>query len=139
MSDYEPSESRSRLFGGNSNWRGPIWFSTNFLIIESLQKFYYYYGDDFKIECPTGSGKFLTIDQVAAELTRRLTSIFLKNSVGERQVNALYPRFQKDENFRDYVPFYEYFDGDTARGAGASHQTGWTGIIAKAFGAPPRL
>jgi hypothetical protein len=129
--DYEPSESRSRLFGGNSNWRGPIWFSTNFLIIESLQKFYHYYGDDFKIECPTGSGTFLTIDQVAAELTRRLTSIFLKNSAGERQVNALYPRFQKDENFRDYVPFYEFFDGDTARGAGASHQTGWTGIIAK--------
>jgi hypothetical protein len=129
--DYEPSESRSRLFGGNSNWRGPIWFSTNFLIIESLEKFYYYYGDDFKIECPTGSGTFVTIGEVAAELTRRLTSIFLKNSVGERQVNALYPRFQKDENFRDYVPFYEYFDGDTARGAGASHQTGWTGIIAK--------
>ncbi len=129
--DYEPSESRSRLFGGNSNWRGPIWFPTNFLIIESLQKFYYYYGDDFKIECPTGSGVFLTIDQVAEELSRRLTSIFLKKSDGSRQVNALYPRFQADEHFRDYVPFYEYFDGDTARGAGASHQTGWTGIIAK--------
>jgi hypothetical protein len=129
--DYEPSESRSRVFGGNSNWRGPIWFPTNFLIIEALQKFHYYYGDDFKIECPTGSGTFLTIDQVAAELTRRLTSIFLKNSAGERQVNALYPRFQTDEHFRDYVPFYEYFDGDNARGAGASHQTGWTGIIAK--------
>jgi hypothetical protein len=129
--DYEPSESRSRLFGGNSNWRGPIWFPMNFLIIESLQKFHYYYGDDFKIECPTGSGTFITIDEVAAELTRRLSGIFLKNSHGERQVNALYPRFQKDENFRDYVPFYEYFDGDNARGAGASHQTGWTGIIAK--------
>jgi hypothetical protein len=129
--DYEPSESRSRLFGGNSNWRGPIWFPMNFLIIESLQKFHYYYGDDFKIECPTGSGTFLTIDEVAAELTRRLSGIFLKNGQGERQVNALYPRFQKDENFRDYVPFYEYFDGDNARGAGASHQTGWTGIIAK--------
>jgi hypothetical protein len=129
--DYEPSESRSRLFGGNSNWRGPIWFPMNFLIIESLQKFHYYYGDDFKIECPTGSGTFITIDEVAAELTRRLSGIFLKNSHGERQVNALYPRFQKDENFRDYVPFYEYFDGDDARGAGASHQTGWTGIIAK--------
>jgi len=129
--DYEPAESRSRLFGGNSNWRGPIWFPMNFLIIESLQKFHYYYGDDFKIECPTGSGTFITIDQVAAELTRRLSQIFLKNSNGERQVNALYPFFQKDENFRDYVPFYEYFDGDNARGAGASHQTGWTGIIAK--------
>jgi len=130
--DYEPAESRSRLFGGNSNWRGPIWFPMNFLIIESLQKFhYYYYGDDFKIECPTGSGIFITIDQVAAELTRRLSQIFLKNSNGERQVNALYPLFQNDENFRDYVPFYEYFDGDNGRGAGASHQTGWTGIIAK--------
>jgi hypothetical protein len=129
--DYEPSESRSRLFGGNSNWRGPIWFPANFLIIESLQKFHYYYGDDFKIECPTGSGVFITIDQIAAELTKRLTKIFLKNHEGFRQVNALYPRFQKDENFRDYVPFYEFFDGDTARGAGASHQTGWTGIIAK--------
>jgi len=129
--DYEPSESRSRVFGGNSNWRGPIWFPTNFLIIESLQKFHHYYGDDFKIECPTGSGTFITIAQVAEELSRRLTGIFLKNGQGERQVNALYPRFQKDENFRDYVPFYEYFDGDNARGAGASHQTGWTGIIAK--------
>jgi hypothetical protein len=128
---YEPSESRSRLFGGNSNWRGPIWFPTNFLIIESLQKFHYYYGDDFKIECPTGSGIFITIDQVAAELTHRLRKIFLQNSEGLRQVNALYPRMQNDEHFRDYVPFYEYFDGDTARGAGASHQTGWTGIIAK--------
>jgi hypothetical protein len=129
--DYEPSESRSRLFGGNSNWRGPIWFPVNFLIIESLQKFHHYYGDDFKIECPTGSGTFLTINQVAVELTNRLTKIFLKNSDGVRQVNALYPRFQKDENFCDYVPFYEFFDGDTARGAGASHQTGWTGVIAK--------
>jgi Glycosyl hydrolase family 63 C-terminal domain len=131
--DYEPSESRSRLFGGNSNWRGPIWFPVNFLIIESLQKFHYYYGDDFKIECPTGSGIFMTIDEVAAELTKRLGKIFLKNGEGERQVNALYPRFQKDPHFRDYVPFYEFFDGDNARGAGASHQTGWTGIIAKLF------
>ncbi len=128
---YEPSESRSRLFGGNSNWRGPIWFPTNFLIIEALQKFHYYYGDDFKIECPTGSGNFITIDKVAEEITNRLTKIFLKNADGERQVNALYPRFQKDENFRDYIPFYEFFDGDNARGAGASHQTGWTGVIAK--------
>ena len=125
------SESRSRLFGGNSNWRGSIWFPLNFLIIESLQKFHHYYGDDSTIECPTGSGVFMTIDQVAAELAKRLTRIFLKNREGKRQVNALYPRFQNDEHFRDYVPFYEYFDGDTARGVGASHQTGWTGIVAK--------
>jgi hypothetical protein len=129
--DYEPSESRSRLFGGNSNWRGPIWFPANFLIIESLQKFHHYYGDDFKIECPTGSGHFITIDQVATELTNRLAKIFLKNGDGVRPVNALYPRFQQDKNFCDYIPFYEYFDGDTGRGVGASHQTGWTGIIAK--------
>jgi hypothetical protein len=129
--DYEPAESRSRLFGGNSNWRGPIWFPMNFLIIDSLQKFHHYYGDDFKVEYPTGSGQLRTIDQVAGELTRRLASIFLKNEQGVRQVNALYPKFQQDPNFRDYIPFHEYFDGDTGRGVGASHQTGWTGIIAK--------
>ncbi len=129
--DYEPSESRSRVFGGNSNWRGPIWFPVNFLIIESLQKFHHYYGDDFKIECPTGSGHYMTINQVAEEIMRRLANIFLKDDKGVRQVNALYPKFQTDPNFRDYIPFYEYFDGDTGRGAGASHQTGWTGLIAK--------
>jgi hypothetical protein len=129
--DYEPSESRSRLFGGNSNWRGPIWFPVNFMVIESLQKFHYYYGDDFKIECPTGSGRYITIDQVAEELTNRLAGIFLKNSAGERQVYALYPKLRQDPQFRDYVNFYEYFDGDTGRGVGASHQTGWTGVVAK--------
>ncbi len=129
--DYESSESRSRLFGGNSNWRGPIWFPVNFLIIESLQKFHFYYGDDFKVECPTGSGRYVTIDQVAEELTRRLARLFLKNKDGLRQVNALYPKFQHDPNFSDYIPFYECFDGDTGRGVGSSHQTGWTGVIAK--------
>ena len=129
--DYEPGESRSRLFGGNSNWRGPVWFPVNFLIIESLQKFHHYYGDDFKIECPTGSGRYLTIDQVAEELVNRLAAIFLKNSVGERQVYAQYPKLQHDNQFRDYINFHEYFDGDTGRGVGASHQTGWTGLIAK--------
>ena len=129
--DYEPAESRSRLFGGNSNWRGPIWFPVNFLIIESLQRFHHYYGDSFRVECPTGSGRFLTIDQVAEELTNRLAGIFLKNPAGERQVNALYPKLQQDRQFRDYINFYEYFDGDTGRGVGASHQTGWTGLVAK--------
>jgi hypothetical protein len=129
--DYEPNESRSRLFGGNSNWRGPIWFPVNFLIIESLQKFHYYYGDGFRIECPTSSGRFITIDQVAEELTNRLAAIFLKNAAGVRQVNALYPKLQQDSEFRDYINFYEYFDGDTGRGVGASHQTGWTGLVAK--------
>ena len=129
--DYEPAESRSRLFGGNSNWRGPIWFPVNFLIVESLQKFHHYYGDDFKVECPTGSGQFRTLDQVAEELSRRLASIFLKDRAGARPVNALYPKLQQDPNFRDYVLFHEYFDGEIGRGVGASHQTGWTGIVAK--------
>jgi hypothetical protein len=129
--EYEPAESRSRLFGGNSNWRGPIWFPVNFLIIESLQKFHHYYGDGFQVECPTGSGRYLTIDQIAEELTNRLVSIFLKNPAGERQVNALYPKLQQDGQFRDYLNFYEYFDGATGRGVGASHQTGWTGLVAK--------
>ena len=129
--DYEPAESRTRLFGGNSNWRGPVWFPANFLIIESLQKFHYYYGDDFKVECPTGSGRYVTLDQIAEELTRRLAGIFLKNEQGVRQMNALYPKFQQDPNFRDYIPFYEFFDGDSGRGVGSSHQTGWTGLIAK--------
>jgi hypothetical protein len=129
--DYEPSESRSRLFGGNSNWRGPVWFPVNFLIIESLQKFHHYYGNGFRIECPTGSGRLCTLDQVAEDLTNRLARIFLKNSAGVRQVNALYPRMQHDCQFRDYINFYEYFDGDTGRGVGASHQTGWTGLVAK--------
>jgi len=108
-----------------------VWFPVNFLIIESLQKFYHYYGDGLKIECPTGSGRLLTLDQVALELTNRLSRIFLKNSSGVRQVNALYPKMQHDSHFRDYVNFYEYFDGDTGRGVGASHQTGWTGLVAK--------
>jgi hypothetical protein len=119
------------LFGGNSNWRGPIWFPVNFLIIESLQKFHHYYGNAFRIECPTGSGRYLTIDQLAEDLTNRLARIFLRNSDGVRQVNALYPQLQRDCQFRDYLNFYEYFDGDTGRGVGASHQTGWTGLIAK--------
>jgi hypothetical protein len=129
--EYEPAESRSRLFGGNSNWRGPVWFPLNFLIIESLQKFHHYYGDDFKVECPTGSGRYLTIDQVAEELARRLARIFLRNADGVRQVHALYPKLQRDPHFRDHVTFYEYFDGDSGRGVGASHQTGWTGVVAK--------
>jgi hypothetical protein len=128
---YNPAESSSGLFGGNSNWRGPIWFPLNFLIIESLQKFHHYYGDDFKIECPTGSGRFLTIAQVAEELGRRLSRIFLKDANGKRPVLGHQPQQQNDPLFRDYVPFYEYFHGDTGRGVGASHQTGWTALVAK--------
>ena len=128
---YEPAESTSGLFGGNSNWRGPIWFPVNFLIIESLQKFHYYYGDDFKIECPTGSGKFVTIEEVAAELGRRLSRLFLRGKDHKRPVHGDNEFFQNDPHFRDYITFYEYFDGDNGRGIGASHQTGWTGLIAK--------
>jgi hypothetical protein len=128
---YTPAESDSRQFGGNSNWRGPIWFPLNFLIIESLQKFHHYYGNDFKVECPTGSGHFMTIEEVAEELSHRLSRIFLKNAAGERPVMNHQPQLQSDPNYQDCVPFYEYFHGDTGRGVGASHQTGWTALIAK--------
>lgn len=128
---YRPAESDTSLFGGNSNWRGPIWFPVNFLLIESLQKFHHYYGDEFKVECPTGSGKFLTLNEAANELARRLGRIFLRDASGKRAVFAHHPRMQTDAHFRDYLHFYEYFHGDSGRGVGASHQTGWTGLIAK--------
>jgi hypothetical protein len=128
---YQPAESDSGLFGGNSNWRGPIWFPVNYLIIESLQKFHHYYGDDFKIECPTGSGQYLTINGVAQELSRRLERIFLRDAAGNRPVFGEHRKLQNDPHFRDYVLFHEYFHGDNGRGAGASHQTGWTGLVAK--------
>ena len=128
---YQPGESNSGLFGGNSNWRGPIWFPVNYLLIESLQKFHHYYGDDFKVECPTGSGQYMTIEQVADELSRRLARIFLKDENGRRPLYGQYPRLQQDPHFRDHLLFFEYFHGDTGRGVGASHQTGWTGLVAK--------
>jgi hypothetical protein len=128
---YLPAESDSGLFGGNSNWRGPIWFPVNYLLIESLQKFHHYYGDDFKIECPTRSGNFVTIAEAAAEIAKRLTRIFLKDENGHRPVYSHHPRMQTDPHFKDHVLFYEYFHGDSGRGVGASHQTGWTGLVAK--------
>jgi hypothetical protein len=128
---YWPAESRSGLFGGNSNWRGPIWMPINYLIIEALQRFHYYYGNDFKVECPTGSGKFLTLYEVAEELARRLSRLFLKGADGERPVLKYHPKLAGDPHFRNYVLFHEYFHGDTGRGVGASHQTGWTGLVAK--------
>jgi Glycosyl hydrolase family 63 C-terminal domain len=129
--EYQPGESTSGLFGGNSNWRGPIWFPVNFLIIESLQKFHHYYGDEFKIECPTGSGRFITIKEVAEELSRRLTRLFTRNEKGQRPVFGENEQLQNDPHFRDYIQFHEYFHGDNGRGVGASNQTGWTGLIAK--------
>jgi hypothetical protein len=128
---YQPAESESDVFGGNSNWRGPIWFPVNYLIIESLQKFHHYYGNEFKIECPTGSGRFVTIDDAACELTHRLTRLFLRDADGRRPALAYHPKLHGDPHFRDYILFHEYFHGDTGRGVGASHQTGWTGLIAK--------
>jgi hypothetical protein len=127
---YTPAESDSGLFGGNSNWRGPIWIPINYLLIESLHKFHLYYGDDFKIECPTGSGNFMNLQQVANELYGRISNLFLRNEEGKRAVFGNYNKMQTDPDFKDYILFHEYFDGDTGRGIGASHQTGWTGLIA---------
>ena len=129
--DYEPGESSSGLFGGNSNWRGPIWFPVNYLLIESLQKFHHYFGDDLKVECPTGSGNMMNLWEVSQELSRRLSHIFLKNVDGLRPVFGDSEKFQRDPHFRDHVLFYEYFNGDNGCGVGASHQTGWTGLVAK--------
>ena len=128
---YQPGESDSGLFGGNSNWRGPVWFPVNYLIVESLQRFHHYYGDEFRVECPTGSGHFATINEIADELSRRLTRIFLKDEDGRRPVFGEDERFQSDPHFRDYLLFYEYFHGEDGRGVGASHQTGWTALVAK--------
>jgi hypothetical protein len=128
---YSPCESESGLFGGNSNWRGPIWFPTNFLIIESLQRFHHYYGDDFKVECPTHSGNYLTLNQIADHLTERLIRLFARDANGKRASNGDNALLQNDPHFRDHIHFYEYFHGDNGRGLGASHQTGWTGLIAK--------
>jgi hypothetical protein len=129
--DYEPGESTTDLFGGNSNWRGPIWMPVNFLIIQALREYHLYYGNSFQVECPTGSGQMMTLEQVAKELGRRLAHIFLRDPHGRRPVFGDCQRMSDDAQWRDYIPFYEYFHGDTGRGCGASHQTGWTGLIAQ--------
>jgi hypothetical protein len=128
---YEPAESSTGLFGGNSNWRGPIWFPINYLLIEALQKFHHYYGDEFTVECPTGSGHVMTLGDVAAELSRRMSRIFLRNEDGRRPVFGGIETFQQDPHWRDLILFHEYFHGDNGAGIGASHQTGWTALIAK--------
>lgn len=128
---YTPAESDSNLFGGNSNWRGPVWFPVNFLLIESLQRFHYYYGDEFVVEFPTGSGELISLDRVAEQLGQRLTRLFLRNEDGRRPVFGDDTKHQTDPHFRDHILFYEYFDGDNGRGVGASHQTGWTALVAK--------
>ena len=129
--DYTPGESTTGLFGGNSNWRGPIWMPVNYLIVESLQRFHYYYGDDFKVECPTGSGQYLSLHEVAEGISRRLSNLFLRDENGIRPVFGDNNKLQYDPHFNNYILFYEYFHGDSGRGVGASHQTGWTGLVAK--------
>ncbi|HWX40111.1 MAG TPA: glucosidase, partial [Blastocatellia bacterium] len=129
--DYLPAESNTGMFGGNSNWRGPIWMPVNTLIIRALLSFYLYYGDNFKIECPTGSGRLMNLFEVAKEIADRLTRIFLRDERGRRPVFGGTEKFQTDPHWRDHILFYEYFHGDNGAGLGASHQTGWTGLVAK--------
>jgi hypothetical protein len=129
--DYQPAESKTSLFGGNSNWRGPIWFPMNFLLVESLQKFHHYFGDEFKVEFPTGSGQMFSLADVAAEISRRLSRIFLRGEDGRRPVAGSLEIFQSDPHWNDLVLFHEYFHGDNGSGVGANHQTGWTGLVAK--------
>jgi hypothetical protein len=128
--DYLPAESNTGMFGGNSNWRGPVWMPVNVMIIRALLNFYAYYGDDFKIECPTGSGRLMNLFEVAKEISERLAGIFLRDANGRRPVYGSTAKFQTDPHWRDYILFYEYFHGDNGAGLGASHQTGWTGAVA---------
>ncbi len=127
---YLPGESDSGMFGGNSNWRGPVWVPVNALIIRALLQYYAYFGNDFTVECPARSGRQMTLYQVAAKISRRLGSIFLRDSAGNRAVNGGTRKFQEDPHWRDCIQFYEYFHGDNGAGLGASHQTGWTGVVA---------
>jgi Glycosyl hydrolase family 63 C-terminal domain len=129
--DYEPSESRSGLFGGNSNWRGPVWLPINYLLIEALERYHHFYGDDLRVEYPTGSGNHATLLEVSRDLSRRIASLFLPDDRGRRPVHGDDPRWASNPNWRDHVLFYEYFDGDTGRGLGASHQTGWTALVVR--------
>jgi hypothetical protein len=128
---YLPAESNTGMFGGNSNWRGPIWMPVNGLIIRALLQMHPFYGPDFKVECPTGSGNYMTLFEVAKEIGRRNASIFLRDASGKRPVYGGTKKFQEDPHWRDYILFYEYFHGDNGAGLGASHQTGWTGLIAR--------
>jgi len=127
---YLPAESDTGMFGGNSNWRGPIWMPVNVLLIRALLQFYSFYGDSFRIECPTGSGREMNLFEVAREITKRLTRIFLRDETGRRPVYGGASKFQTDPHWRDHILFYEYFHGDNGAGLGASHQTGWTGLVA---------
>ena len=136
---YLPAESNTGMFGGNSNWRGPIWMPVNALIIRGILLMYPFYGPDFKVECPTGSGKYLNLFEVAQELGRRLSRTFLRDASGQRPVYGGTKKFQEDPHWRDYILFYEYFHGDNGAGLGASHQTGWTGLVARVIDLFARL
>jgi hypothetical protein len=127
---YVPGESDSGMFGGNSNWRGPVWFPINFLIVQSLQRYHDFYGDSFRVECPTGSGQSMTLLEVAQELERRMISLFEPDAAGNRPAHGGDPRYRDDPHWRELILFYEYFHGDNGRGLGASHQTGWTSLVA---------
>jgi hypothetical protein len=129
--DYDPGESRSGLFGGNSNWRGPVWFPLNYLLLEALERFHHFYGSELKVECPVGSGRMLDLRGVARELGTRLAGIFLADRAGRRPCHGSDARFANDPHWRNLVLFHEYFDGDTGRGVGASHQTGWTALVVR--------
>jgi hypothetical protein len=129
--EYLPAESNTGMFGGNSNWRGPVWMPVNVMLIRALQQFYLYYGENFKIECPTGSGNLMNLFEVSKEISTRLTRLFTRNKEGRRPVFGGAEKFQTDPEWRDYILFYEYFHADNGAGLGASHQTGWTGAVAK--------
>jgi hypothetical protein len=131
--DYVPGESNTWLFGGNSNWRGPIWFPINYLIVEALERYHKFYADTLRVECPTGSGLMMNLQEVAREIDRRLTRPFLPDASGRRPVHDGDDRYGADPNWRDLVLFYEYFHADTGRGVGASHQTGWTALVVRAL------
>jgi hypothetical protein len=131
--DYLPGDSNTGMFGGNSNWRGPVWMPVNFILLRAIYQLYAYYGDEFKVECPTGSGNYMTLFEVAQELSNRLTRLFLPDENGRRPVYGGSEKFQTDPYWKDYILFYEYFHGDNGAGIGASHQTGWTGLIARAI------
>ena len=129
--DYEPAESSTSLFGGNSNWRGPIWFPINYLLIEALERYHHYYGDSLKVECPTGSGHLMTLGEVSQELAARLCRLFTPDAAGRRACHGEDTRFANHPNWKDLVLFHEYFNGDSGKGHGASHQTGWTALITR--------
>jgi hypothetical protein len=129
--DYSPGESTTGLFGGNSNWRGPVWFPVNYLIVEALERYSHFYGNELKVECPTGSGRWMNLKEVSRELSRRLATLFLPDAGGRRPCHGADPRFASDPHWRDLVLFHEYFHAEDGRGVGASHQTGWTALVTR--------